>query len=256
MSFPQDAETKGLVESFTRLSALADLMREARSEVPDRITVEDSSGALSLTMRGDGAIEDLQIDNDWQDEIEPEDLGDTISALIGEARGGLYEGLNSYIEDCDGDFGVNEGGRVRQDDAPSAVDDVQVQSERLLSMAADQGDVLYSQALEGAYGMLERVDQVVEDLDSLELEAVDVGAEMELDSGESFACESAGRSIVRVAISPGWARTTPTPIIRRELLEVMTSAGDDAEEPNEIESFIGNAERTVVDLLSVLRSFS
>lgn len=251
MSFPQDAETKGLVESFTRLNALADLMREARSEVPDRITVEDSSGALSLTMRGDGAIEDLQIDSGWRDEIEPEDLGGAITALIGEARTGLYEGANAYIEERADEFEDRVGDAVQMGGPGDAI---QAKTDEIMFRSADQGQVLASQAFEDLFDFTARVNLMIDDFESAGADEAS-GEDEEFPDGEAFVCEESGGLIVRVMINPDWARTTSTATIRRELSEVLTSVEGDAVD-DDAGAVLGDAEQLIVDLLGVLRSLS
>lgn len=251
MSFPQSIELDGLVESFSRMNALADLMREASDHVPDRITVEDPTESLRLTMDRGGAIEDLQIDGGWRDEIEPDELGGALTALIGEARTRLYEDADAYIAEHADEFEERADGGA-QLSAASA--EIQARADELSRRSADQGQVLMEQVLSGLSDLFDRADRVLADFD----EAGVPGASEEEDEfadGEAFICEESGGIIRRVSINPTWARVTPTVRIRNELVEVLTSCEADAFD-GDSDSFLGDAEQSVVDLLGILNSLS
>ena len=61
--------------------------------------MEDSTQSLELTMLNDGTIEDFHIESDWRDNIDPEDLGASITALIGDANTELLSASGTFLEE-------------------------------------------------------------------------------------------------------------------------------------------------------------
>ena len=82
---PQMSSELGeLARLAVQMEDLAQRVMGASENVPDEVTVVDGTESLLITMRRDGSVADFQMESDWKDSIEPDDLGD---ALLAELKG-------------------------------------------------------------------------------------------------------------------------------------------------------------------------
>lgn len=85
MTMPQMSSELGeLARLAVQMEDLAQRVMGASENVPDEVTVVDGTESLLITMRRDGSVADFQMESDWKDSIEPDDLGD---ALLAELKG-------------------------------------------------------------------------------------------------------------------------------------------------------------------------
>lgn len=85
MTMPQMSSELGeLARLAVQMEDLAQRVMGASENVPVEVTVVDGTESLLITMRRDGSVADFQMESDWKDSIEPDDLGD---ALLAELKG-------------------------------------------------------------------------------------------------------------------------------------------------------------------------
>lgn len=104
MTMPQMSSELGeLARLAVQMEDLAQRVMGASENVPDEVTVVDGTESLLITMRRDGSVEDFQMESDWKDSIEPDDLGDALTMLLGEAQYELMSGFDeALVESYDG----------------------------------------------------------------------------------------------------------------------------------------------------------
>ena len=208
-----------LMRTAARLNSISALMNEASESVPDSVTVADSTESLQLTMLSDGSIEDFVIENDWQDEIDPEDLGDTLTALLGEAQSELLSGFDEALGEMSDDFediadepiNLLTDPRVRQ---------IQEDAEELLRRSYDEA-VPQEVAIENANAYAERVLALLGDSDFL-----NGGAAAEYDDSAPVWCErTSGRPTV-VHVNAYWAQTQPFVTVQAAIKDELMAEPD------------------------------
>lgn len=104
MTMPQMSSELGeLARLAVQMEDLAQRVMGASENVPDEVTVVDGTESLLITMRRDGSVEDFQMESDWKDSIEPDDLGDALTMFLGEAQYELMSGFDeALVESYDG----------------------------------------------------------------------------------------------------------------------------------------------------------
>lgn len=219
MSFPEGLprEFDDLARASAGLSSLLEFASDANSRIPESVTVQDDTESIELTMLRDGTVVDFQLESDWKDEIEPEELGNTLSSLIGEAQQALYEDADAYLLERREEFEAEEESR----DPDLGVEEMHNDAGKLLRKAQARGPVVMKEvmdrALDYVYSGLEEFGEGGTD-DSSDVETIP------LDEVDDVACESAGGTITKVIINAAWARTTPTAAVRQRIEEVLTEA--------------------------------
>ena len=210
-------ELHGLVKIGARLDALAGLMNEASEGLPDRVSVEDSTGVLELTMLRDGTIEDFQMESDWKDEIDPEDLGDAVTALLGEARAELMESIEEAVsEEYEELLDDDESFNILTDSF----------AERIRNEAAAARDRSYGsvvslqQALDDADSFIDRVHTAINDPAFFNRD------DDQPDLSAPVACGRVGGKPVSIHINDSWARTTPYASVQADIRQELTAEGE------------------------------
>lgn len=213
------SELDDLLDVVGKLSSLSKLMAEAGENIPDSVTVEDDTGMLQLTVLRDGSIEDFQMESDWKDEIDPEDLGDVLTALVSEGMRELLGDADAFLLE-----NLDEGGLEDDDLAvdDEAVERVQDDADSLVRQAQERGPVLRQQAEERAEEFIER-----------SLDALNAGEPLDddvvSDEGvDDIVCQSSGGTVTRVVVNDAWARTTPTAAVRQRIAEELAEASGDS----------------------------
>ena len=216
------SELEGLVKAAVQLSALSRVMSEASESIPDIVTVEDDTGMLQLTVLRDGSVDDFQMESDWKDEIDPEDLGDALTALIGEAHHELFDGFEEAVADAidDQDEEEDEEINVLTD---SRVQQFKEDADALLRRAADDvAPVPFEQTIENLNAYVDRVSAMVDDPEFLR-----GGAPL----GESAPvwCDSVSGRPTSVHVDGYWAKTTPFVAVQAAIREALVVDADDIE---------------------------
>ena len=211
-----------LMRTAARLSSFSALVSEASENIPDSVTVVDSTESLQLTMLRDGSIEDFVIESDWQDEIDPEDLGDALTALIGEAHHELFDGFEEAVADAidDQDEEEDEEINVLTD---SRVQQFKEDADALLRRAADDvAPVPFEQTIVNLNAYVDRVSAMVDDPEFLR-----GGAPL----GESAPvwCDSVSGRPTSVHVDGYWAKTTPFVAVQAAIREALVVDADDIE---------------------------
>ena len=223
MSFSEvPPELEDLMRTAARLSSFSALVSEASENIPDSVTVVDSTESLQLTMLRDGSIEDFVIEVDWQDEIDPEDLGDALTALIGEAHHELFDGFEEAVADAidDQDEEEDEEINVLTD---SRVQQFKEDADALLRRAADDvAPVPFEQTIENLNAYVDRVSAMVDDPEFLR-----GGAPV----GETAPvwCDSVSGRPTSVHVDGYWAKTTPFVAVQAAIREALVVDADDIE---------------------------
>ena len=212
-------ELGDLARLAVQMEDLAERIMGVGENVPDEVTVVDDTESLLVTMRRDGSVADFQMESDWKDEIDPEDLGDVLTALVS-------EGMRELLGDADAfllenlDEGGLEGDDLAVDD--EAVERVQDDADSLVRQAQERGPVLRQQAEERAEEFIER-----------SLDALNAGEPLDddvvSDEGvDDIVCQSSGGTVTRVVVNDAWARTTPTAAVRQRIAEELAEASGDS----------------------------
>lgn len=209
------SELDDLLDVVGKLSSLSKLMAEAGENIPDSVTMEDDTGMLQLTVLRDGSIEDFQMESDWKDEIDPEDLGDVLTALVTEGIRELLGDVDAFLVENLDEGGLGDDDPVLDDEA---VERIQDDADSLVRQAQERGPVLRQQAEEYAEEYIER-----------SLDALNAGEPLddELLAGagvKDVACQSSGGTVTRVVVNGAWARTTPTAAVRQRIAEELAEA--------------------------------
>ena len=221
MSLPQIPDLDGLMEAFDKISALTDLMAEAQAQAPDSVTVEDSTQSLELTMLNDGTIEDFHIESDWRDNIDPEDLGASITALIGDANTELLSASGTFLEENYEDWQEEQ------------------EEHEFNSLTSP----VVQQTRQDADEILERASGQMVPLDDSLAEAFSF-----VDDALAKARASAG-IVTSVGVDPAWAAATPYPVLRSRIFDALV--GQDGEDSDQ-ESFAQRGEAITEQLLGGL----
>lgn len=210
-------ELHGLVKIGARLDALAGLMNEASEGLPDRVSVEDSTGMLELTMLRDGTIEDFQMESDWKDEIDPEDLGDAVTALLGDARVELMESIEEAVsEEYEELLDDDESFNILTDSFAE-----KIRNEVAAARDRSYGSVVsLQQALDDADSFMDRAHAALND-------PVLLGVDDEVNLSESVACSRVGGKPISIRVNSSWARTTPYAAVQAGIREELTAEIDD-----------------------------
>ena len=225
MSFSEvPPELEDLMRTAARLSSFSALVSEASENIPDSVTVVDSTESLQLTMLRDGSIEDFVIESDWQDEIDPEDLGDALTALLGEAQSELLSGFDEALGEMSDDFEDIENEPVNLLTDPR-VQQIQEDAEELLRRSYDEA-VPREVAIENANAYAERVLALLDDPDFL-----NGGAAVEYDDSAPVWCERASGRPTAVHVNAYWAQTQPFVTVQAAIKDELM-----AEPDNDIES--------------------
>lgn len=211
-------EMYGLLKIGARLDALAGLMLEAGEGLPESVTVEDSTGMLELTMLRDGSVEDFQMENDWKEEIDPEDLGDAVSALLGEARTELFEPIEEAVSDqyeemIDDDESFN----ILTD---SFVEKIRAEEAAILDRSRNSF-VPLQQALDDADSFMDRAYAAINDFESF------VSGDEESDFCEPVVCRRISGKVISIHVNGNWARSAPYPTVQAEIRRGLTADADD-----------------------------
>ena len=189
------------MRTAARLSSFSALVREASENIPDSVTVVDSTESLQLTMLRDGSIEDFVIESDWQDEINPEDLGDALTALLGEAQSELLSGFDEALGEMSDDFEDIENEPINLLTDPR-VRQIQEDSEELIRRSYEEA-VPREVAIENANAYVERVFTMLDDPGFLN------GGAVEYDDSMPVWCERAAGRPTAVHVNAYWAQTQP-----------------------------------------------
>lgn len=190
-----------LMRTAARLSSFSALVSEASESIPDSVTVVDSTESLQLTMLRDGSIEDFVIESDWQDEIDPEDLGDALTALLGEAQSELLSGFDEALGEMSDDFEDIENEPINLLTDPR-VRQIQEDSEELIRRSYEEA-VPREVAIENANAYVERVFTMLDDPGFLN------GGAVEYDDSMPVWCERAAGRPTAVHVNAYWAQTQP-----------------------------------------------
>lgn len=202
MSFSEvPPELEDLMRTAARLSSFSALVSEASENIPDSVTVVDSTESLQLTMLRDGSIEDFVIESDWQDEIDPEDLGDALTALLGEAQSELLSGFDEALGEMSDDFEDIENEPINLLTDPR-VRQIQEDSEELIRRSYEEA-VPREVAIENANAYVERVFTMLDDPGFLN------GGAVEYDDSMPVWCERAAGRPTAVHVNAYWAQTQP-----------------------------------------------
>ena len=189
------------MRTAARLSSFSALVSEASENIPDSVTVVDSTESLQLTMLRDGSIEDFVIESDWQDEIDPEDLGDALTALLGEAQSELLSGFDEALGEMSDDFEDIENEPINLLTDPR-VRQIQEDSEELIRRSYEEA-VPREVAIENANAYVERVFTMLDDPGFLN------GGAVEYDDSMPVWCERAAGRPTAVHVNAYWAQTQP-----------------------------------------------
>ena len=189
------------MRTAARLSSFSALVSEASESIPDSVTVVDSTESLQLTMLRDGSIEDFVIESDWQDEIDPEDLGDALTALLGEAQSELLSGFDEALGEMSDDFEDIENEPINLLTDPR-VRQIQEDSEELIRRSYEEA-VPREVAIENANAYVERVFTMLDDPGFLN------GGAVEYDDSMPVWCERAAGRPTAVHVNAYWAQTQP-----------------------------------------------
>ena len=202
MSFSEvPPELEDLMRTAARLSSFSALVSEASENIPDSVTVVDSTESLQLTMLRDGSIEDFVIESDWQDEIDPEDLGDALTALLGEAQSELLSGFDEALGEMSDDFEDIENEPINLLTDPR-VRQIQEDSEELIRRSYEEA-VPREVAIENANAYVERGFTMLDDPGFLN------GGAVEYDDSMPVWCERAAGRPTAVHVNAYWAQTQP-----------------------------------------------
>ena len=208
-----------LMRTAARLSSFSALVSEASENIPDSVTVVDSTESLQLTMLRDGSIEDFVIESDWQDEIDPEDLGDALTALLGEAQSELLSGFDKALEEMPDDFEDIEDEPINLLTDPR-VRQIQEDSEELIRRSYEEA-VPREVAIENANALAERMRTMLDDPDFL-----NSGAAMEYDDSTPVWCERAAGRPTAVHVNAYWAQTQPFVTVQAAIKEELMAEPD------------------------------
>ena len=208
-----------LMRTAARLSSFSALVSEASENIPDSVTVVDSTESLQLTMLRDGSIEDFVIESDWQDEIDPEDLGDALTALLGEAQSELLSGFDKALEEMSDDFEDIENEPINLLTDPR-VRQIQEDSEELIRRSYEEA-VPREVAIENANALAERMRTMLDDPDFL-----NSGAAMEYDDSTPVWCERAAGHPTAVHVNAYWAQTQPFVTVQAAIKEELMAEPD------------------------------
>lgn len=220
MSFSEvPPELEDLMRTTARLSSFSALMNEASENVPDSVTVVDSTESLQLTMLRDGSIEDFVIESDWQDEIDPEDLGDALTALLGEAQSELLSGFDEALGEMSDDFEDIENEPVNLLTDPW-VRQIQEDAEELTRRSYEEA-VPREVAIENANAYAERVFALLDDPDFL-----NGGAAAEYDDSTPVWCERAAGRPTAVHVNAYWAQTQPFVTVQAAIRDELMAEPD------------------------------
>ena len=215
------SELEGLVKAAVQLSALSRVMSEASESIPDSVTVVDSTESLQLTMLRDGSIEDFVIESDWQDEIDPEDLGDALTALLGEAQSELLGGFDEALGEMSDDFEDIENEPINLLTDPR-VRQIQEDAEELTRRSYEEA-VPREVAIENANAYAERVLAMLDDPDFL-----NGGAAAECDDSVPVWCERAAGHPTAVHVNAYWAQTQPFVTVQAAIRDELMAEPDNA----------------------------
>ena len=233
------------MRTAARLSSFSALVSEASENIPDSVTVVDSTESLQLTMLRDGSIEDFVIESDWQDEIDPEDLGDALTALLGEAQSELLSGFDEALGEMSDDFEDIENEPVNLLTDPR-VQQIQEDAEELLRRSYDEA-VPREVAIENANAYAERVLALLDDPDFL-----NGGVAAEYDDSTSVWCERISGRPTAVHVNPYWAQTQPFVTVQAAIKDELM-----AEPDNEIggmsEDLASQGSTIIAQLISNIR---
>ena len=215
-------ELGDLARLVVQMEDLAERIVGVVENVPDEVTVVDDTESLLVTMRRDGSVADFQMESDWKDEIDPEDLGDALTALIGEAHHELFDGFEEAVADAidDQDEEEDEEINVLTD---SRVQQFKEDADALLRRAADDvAPVPFEQTIENLNAYVDRVSAMVDDPEFLR-----GGAPV----GESAPvwCDSVSGRPTSVHVDGYWAKTTPFVAVQAAIREALVVDADDIE---------------------------
>lgn len=244
MSLPQIPDLDGLMEAFDKISALTDLMAEAQAQAPDSVTVEDSTQSLELTMLNDGTIEDFHIESDWRDNIDPEDLGASITALIGDANTELLSASGTFLEENYEDWQEEQEEREFNSLTSPVVQQTRQDADEILERASGQM-VPLDDSLAEAFSFVD--DALAK---ARAFAAMNEGAASDEDHvGEEVWCERTAGIVTSVGVDPAWAAATPYPVLRSRIFDALV--GQDGEDSDQ-ESFARRGEAITEQLLGGL----
>ena len=220
MTMPQMSSELGeLARLAVQMEDLAQRVMGASENVPDEVTVVDGTESLLITMRRDGSVADFQMESDWKDSIEPDDLGDALTMLLGEAQ---YELMSDFDEalaesydgpqEDEGDESINflTDPRVREFEA--GVEEF---------LENSRSDVVpLEQAREDADAYIDRVRAMLAD--------PSLGADSgEPDCGSPVRCERMAGRPTAIHVDGYWAGTTPFVTVRAAIRNELTTAAED-----------------------------
>lgn len=243
MSLDRIPALDDMMETFEQVSALADFMEAANAHAPDSVTVEDPTQSLELTMLRDGTIEEFHIENDWRDRIEPEDLGDAISALIGDANTELMAASEAYLAENYEEWQEEREGHEFNSLTSPIVAQTRADASEILDRAAECRTSL-DDALSEA---LSYVDEALAETRAF-ITAMEETDEQDI-VGETVWCTKTAGRVTSVGVNPAWAATTPYPVLRDRILSVL--AGEDDTDFDESSS-AQRGEEVIALLLSQL----
>ncbi len=212
-------ELGDLARLVVQMEDLAERIVGVGENVPDEVTVVDDTESLLVTMRRDGSVADFQMESDWKDSIEPDDLGDALTMLLGEAQ---YE----LMSDFDEALAESYDGPQEDEDAESInlltdprVREFEAGVEEFLENSRSNA-VPLEQAHEDADAYIDRVRAMLAD--------PSLGSGSGGPDGDSPVwCERMAGRPTAVHVDGYWARTTPFVTVGAAIRDELTTPAED-----------------------------
>lgn len=220
MTMPQMSPELGdLARLAVQMEALAERVQGASENVPDEVTVADGTESVLITMRSDGSVADFQMESDWMESIDPDDLGDTLTMLLGEAQYELMAGFDEALaESFDGPLGDEDEESINLLTDPRVREFEAGVEEFVQSSLSDA--VPLEQAHEDAEAYIDRVRAMLAD------PSLGSGSG-EPDCDSPVWCERMGGRPTAVHVDGYWARATPFVAVRAAIRDELTMAAED-----------------------------
>ena len=212
-------ELGDLARLVVQMEDLAERIVGVGENVPDEVTVVDDTESLLVTMRRDGSVADFQMESDWRDSIDPDDLGDVVTTLLGEAQYELMSGFDEALaESFDGPQEDEDAESINLLTDPRVRKFEAGVEEFLESSRSDA--VPLEQAREDADAYIDRVRAMLAD------PSLGSGSG-EPDGDSPVWCERMAGRPTAVHVDGYWARTTPFVTVGAAIRDELTTPAED-----------------------------